>query len=107
MIKMTDNEIIKSFMCCNFKHSCEHCGYRKMWDGSSACIDKMFKDALGLIKKLQKQIKKTKAEAIKEFADRLKEMKYQSSEWSRDEHPFIVDVEDIDYLVEEMTEDLK
>jgi hypothetical protein len=44
-----------------------------------------------------------RAEAIKDFAERLKEMKYQSSEWSHGAHPFVVEEEDIDYLVEEMT----
>lgn len=43
-----------------------------------------------------------KAEAIKEFAERLKEQKYQSSDWSHGEHPFVVEESDIDELVQEM-----
>ena len=43
-----------------------------------------------------------KAEAIKEFADRLKEMKYESIEWAHGEHPYVVEESDIDNLVKEM-----
>ena len=46
-----------------------------------------------------------RAEAIKEFAERLKEQKYQSSDWSRGEHPFVVEESDIDELVQEMVGD--
>ena len=46
-----------------------------------------------------------RAEAIKEFAERLKEQKYQSSDWSHGEHPFVVEEDDIDELVQEMVGD--
>ena len=39
---------------------------------------------------------------IKDFAERLKEYKYLSSDWSHGEHPFVVEENDIDELVEEM-----
>lgn len=42
---------------------------------------------------------------IKDFAERLKEYKYQSSDWSHGEHPFVVEESDIDELVEEMVGD--
>jgi flagellar biosynthesis/type III secretory pathway protein FliH len=42
---------------------------------------------------------------IKEFAERLKEYKYQSSDWSHGEHPFVVEESDIYELVEEMVGD--
>lgn len=48
-----------------------------------------------------------KVEAIKEFAERLKEHKYQSSDWSHGEHPFVVEEIDIDNLVKEMEGDMK
>lgn len=58
------------------------------------------------IEKLKKQIaevnKTIKSEAIKEFAKRLKEMKYESIEWAHGEHPYVVEESDIDNLVEEM-----
>jgi hypothetical protein len=43
---------------------------------------------------------------IKDFAERLKEYKYQSSDWSHGEHPFVVEESDIDDLVEEMVGDV-
>jgi hypothetical protein len=46
---------------------------------------------------------KVRAEAIKEFVERLKEYKYLSREWSHGEHPYVVEVDDIDNLAEEMT----
>ena len=45
---------------------------------------------------------KGKADAVKEFAERLKEYKYLSSDWSHGEHPFVVEEADIDELMEEM-----
>lgn len=39
---------------------------------------------------------------VKEFAERLKERKYLSSEWSHGEHPYVVEEDEIDDLVEEM-----
>ena len=48
---------------------------------------------------------KIRAEAIKEFADRLKGMKYESIEWSHGKHPYVVEESDIDNLVEEMAGD--
>lgn len=50
-------------------------------------------------------LKQARAEAIKEFADRLKERKYQSSGWLRGEHPYVVEESDIDEILEEMTEE--
>ena len=40
-----------------------------------------------------------------DFAENLKEYKYQSSDWSHGEHPFVVEESDIDDLVEEMVGD--
>lgn len=52
-------------------------------------------------------IAKYKSEAVKEFAERLKERKYQSTEWSHGGHPFVVEEDDIDDVLEEMTEETK
>ncbi|MEE1352141.1 MAG: hypothetical protein UHM23_08870 [Clostridia bacterium] len=49
-------------------------------------------------------IDKHRAEAVREFAEKLKKWKYQSSDWSHGEHPFVVEETDIDELVIEMTE---
>lgn len=45
-----------------------------------------------------------RANAVREFAEKLKKWKYQSSDWSHGEHPFVVEETDIDELVIEMTE---
>ena len=50
-------------------------------------------------------IAEAKAEAYKEFAERLKERKYQSSDWSHGEHPYVVEESDIDDVYEEMVGD--
>ena len=50
-------------------------------------------------------VKQIKSEARKEFAERLKDHKYQSSDWSHGEHPFVIEETDIDDLVEEMEGD--
>ena len=42
------------------------------------------------------------AKGIKDFVKRLKEHKYQSSDWSHGEHPFVVEEDDIDEIAEEM-----
>lgn len=46
------------------------------------------------------------AEAIKEFAERLKKRKYQSSDWSHGEHPFVVEDDDIAEIAAEMGVDV-
>lgn len=48
--------------------------------------------------------REVRAEAVREFAEKLKKWKYQSSDWSHGEHPFVVEETDIDELVIEMTE---
>ena len=47
-------------------------------------------------------LKNAKSEAVKEFAERLKERKYQTSDWSHGEHPYVVEESDIDEVLEEM-----
>ena len=47
-------------------------------------------------------IANTKAEAYKEFAERLKQLEYQSSDWSHGEHPFVVEESDIDDTLYEL-----
>ena len=91
--KLTDNEIVKALECCN-KNDCRTCPYGKYNVTGWCCMPKARKDALDLINRLQaenerlkshiqegidlaKQIPEmltlTKAEAYKEFAERLKE----------------------------------
>lgn len=117
---MTDNEIIKALECCK-RDDCDCCpndfgncysnlaGYSlDLINRQQAEIERLEKDSKRL-KKVQMQLDDAmkmystiKAEAVKEFAERLKERKYQSSDWSHGEHPFVVEESDIDNLVEEM-----
>lgn len=48
--------------------------------------------------------KECMTDAIKEFAEKIKERKYLSSDWSHGEHPFVVEEDDIDDVLYEMTE---
>ena len=50
----------------------------------------------------KEEIKIAKSEAVKEFAERLMQRKYQSSDWSHGEHPYVVEVDDILVILEEM-----
>ena len=126
----TEEEIIKALdFCCN-AHNCLNCPYLKV---GTLCIGIMQSDVLTLIRQKQAEIERLKcetgkllpkncpyamqmevsnkletiirAEAIREFADRLKEMKYESIEWAHGEHPYVVEESDIDNLVEEMAGD--
>lgn len=44
-------------------------------------------------------------DAITEFAEKIKERKYQSSDWSHGEHPYVVEEDDIDNLLWVLTEE--
>ena len=78
--KLTDSEIVKALECCSTA-SCisNKCHYEKLHD-IPTCTTKLTKDALDLINRLQAEIERledvnirlTKAEAHKEFAERLK-----------------------------------
>ena len=46
-----------------------------------------------------------RAEAIKEFAERLRQRAYKSSDWSRGEHPLVIELEDVEDVLEEMVGD--
>lgn len=122
-MSMTDEQIVKALECCSTAravkcHDCAYCGK----DLDKHCTFVLTEDALNFIKRQQAEIddlreiiftdrteaiKKLKAEAIREFAERLKKWKYQSSDWSHGEHPFVVEETDIDDLVIEMTEERK
>ena len=43
-------------------------------------------------------------ETAEKFAERLKAMAYQSTDWSHGEHPMVVEVDYIDEIAEEITE---
>ncbi|MBQ8893388.1 MAG: hypothetical protein IJ043_03155 [Clostridia bacterium] len=126
---MTDNEIVKALECCaNNPNDCI-CTESKCPLFGQKCIDILSKDALDLInrqkaeierlksgcKKLvekqnlykeniqatrEYQIEQAKAEAIKEFAERLKKEAFFDTGWC------VMPVDCIDNLVKEMVGDV-
>lgn len=114
---MNDNDIIKALEHCKNKR-CIICPYDDIANTFDGCSTKLIEDAINLINRLKAEIedsteivytcrtdkfKKIKVDAIKEFAEKLKEKVYyvQESEWDG----YVVDCEDIDNLVEEMTDE--
>ena len=55
-------------------------------------------------KDLRREVKKVRKETAEKFADRLKAMAYQSTDWSHGEHPMVVEVDYIDEICEEITD---
>ena len=117
--KLNDNEIIKALECCSVgTFACDEqcpCFHSKSNLKINSCRFELICDALDLTTRqqeeiealvagqetLQKYIAKAKAEAIKEFAERLKEKSFQSFGnygITRD----VVEVCDIDNLIKEM-----
>lgn len=123
---MTDNEIIKALECCCVVGECANCPCYSVKESDCKGID--WSDVYALINRQTEEIKtltamveaaedylrplpfknafdehisKKKAEAIKEFAKRLKECKCSYD--LPDYHSFdAVEIEDIDNLVKEM-----
>lgn len=109
---MTDNDIIKALECC-IEGDCDNCP----WDEQTACNEYMKQDALDLInrqkanvegltnavKYLNEQLSSAKAEAVKEFAERLKEKALTTIRSGQYITQLgVVDCYDIDNLVKEM-----
>jgi len=123
---MTDNEIIKALKCCEYTDElCYMCPEIK----DSECIQRLHTMALDLISRQRAEIEylksikfpcgiqvevstkienEIKSEAIKEFAERLKEgevyMRIEFPNTKNGTEDYIVLSDDIDDLVKEMTE---
>lgn len=113
---MTDNEIIKALEWhSNDETHCSPCPYEEH-SVTHYCVDKLLDDALSLIIRQKEEIERLKgwenllkaekhslikAAAIKEFAYRLRQRSYESSDWSHGEHPMVVEWSDIDEVLEE------
>lgn len=109
---MSDKDIIKALECCvDADAPCTGCQYDKK--EVDYCSDALKDDALSLINRQKAEIERLeaykyysvrsiKAEAIKEFAYRLRQRAYKSSDWSRGEHPLVVELEDVEDVLEEM-----
>lgn len=115
---MTDNEIIKTW---EWHISPVHCNGMEIYSAVVECSRELVENTLDLINRqkaenerlkvdlakcsirldnLYKTADEIKSEAIKEFAERLKE---KATSTFYEEHKY-VDTEDIDNLVKEMTE---
>lgn len=103
---MTDSEIIAALTTChkgNGYSECEKCPYVV----TRGCMDILGEDALGLINRQQAELEKVKSEAVREFAEKLKERAFKcpttitfgfGTEWVKE----AVSVIEIDNLVKEM-----
>lgn len=119
---MTDNDIIKALECCGIKTDCKGC-YFDTHESEDICAREIVKNAFDLINHQKEEIEflrktigentkkaldvtleeieKSRVEAIKEFAKRLKEKSYKTIRnygLTKD----VVEVCDIDNLVKEM-----
>jgi hypothetical protein len=114
---MTDKEIIKALECCISAESCCVCGYTKMCDGTTihqfaldpinrqqAEIEKLERTILYLEGVCESTPDKVRAEAIKEFAERLKANKGKLFNYIFSSNGFD---KQIDNLVKEMVGDDK
>ena len=108
---MTDNEIIKALECCKFQTK-THCSECPIFPWSD-CHAMVVRNALDLINRQKVEIDNYKkpcsfeafanirTEAIKDFAERLKEKAYYCEKKDGKDN-FVVDEMDIDNLVKEM-----
>lgn len=124
---MTDKDVIKALGCCSrskWGDKCAECFYLEC-DSEKGCRQELCEDAFDLINRQQAEIgglrkaidvldvmisqykyelKKAKAEAIKEFAERLKANSSSFQVRGEPAH-HIVTINGIDYLVKEMVGD--
>lgn len=117
---MTDDKIIKALNCCQNSERCDDCPYSHLRGQNTLCIDTSQADYLDLINRqkaeieeLQKRIvfwredmdyrpNEIRAEAIKEFAERLKERasnKFWDGNRMHELKVPLVGVDEIDNLV--------
>lgn len=124
---MTDNEILKALECCANEQGCKNCPANPHRGNYGFCTPPLIRAAFDLITRQQAAIDewkmaaiknankaeelerekskllyssligKTRADAIKEFAERLKGKSMQKFDWNE-----YVEAEDIDNLVQEM-----
>jgi hypothetical protein len=99
---------------CGFHRKCSkfkvaeklyNAGYRKIEEGAVVQHFEAEIEALEFeLSQSNKLIKTIRKETAEKFAERLKEMAYQSTDWSHGEHPMVVEVDYIDEILEEITE---
>lgn len=118
MSKMTDENIKKALECCGknvLYENCVDCPYEKDFGKDHICTIKVAKDALDLINRQQAEIDRLKkgwkadvietenikAEAIKEYKEKLREHAYLDSGITGFQE-MVVDLSDIENIADEM-----
>lgn len=121
---MTDEQIIKAVEICRTPDTCRGCPYHELY--TAGCISFLMKDVFDLINRRKAEIERLKkrntlllkkkckdintarkiikSEAVKEFAERLRN-KIWYSDWCNFEKPITPEI--ITNLVKEMTEEQK
>lgn len=101
---MEDKEIVKALECKPKAELIELCNRLQEKVGELEIKNSALEYDLSLIRQEREEV--VKAEAYKEFAERLKERKYlDETGWSHGEHPYIVEEDDIDDVLEELAGD--
>lgn len=109
---MTDEQIIKAVGICRTPDTCRGCPYHELY--TAGCVCALMKDVFDLINrqkaKIEREINQIKSEAIKEFAEQLKQNITESVALYWDEGTggyYLAEdvIDDIDNLVKEMTEE--
>ena len=117
---MTDKEIIKALGYCHLPITEGYCKKCPYYRPKGSCCPELIKDALDLINRQQAEIEKwhksnlniaksipelieiTRAEAIKEFAEKLKDRTYPVGCFISAGDKFVIGIDYIDELVKEM-----
>lgn len=77
----------------------------RLLDEAKAEIERLenhIQEGIDLAKQIPEMMELVKSEAYREFAELLKQHKYQSSDWSHGEHPYVVEESDIDNTLNEL-----
>ena len=82
-------------------------GYRKIPENAVVLTREEYKEILDREYELKRWALENGAKTAEKFAERLKSMAYQSTDWSHGEHPMVVEVDYIDEIAEEFTDGIK
>jgi hypothetical protein len=83
----------------------ERKGYRKIPENAVVLTREEFEFMCVDTKAVrEEEVKQARKETAEKFAERLKSMAYQSTDWSHGVHPMVVEVDYIDEICEEFTE---
>jgi hypothetical protein len=114
---MTERDIIKASECC-VDMACSLCPLQTYSAGPNACRRKCKSELLRLVKKKDDDIERLErmcavyeeetglqkkvSNALKVFFNKAVSKAYESSDWSHGEHPYVVDLDDLESIYAEM-----